>query len=482
MKALLINPPRDNEIIGNNPPIIEKERGFNPPLGLLYLARYVEEHSNHDIKVIDAQVETLSYSELRTKIEEFTPDVVGITAMTLTLIDVLKTVDLVKEVNPDIRTVLGGPHVYLFPHETINFEHVDYLVLGEGERTFAELLRDLDQKDKLRRIPGLFFKDDGVVSNTGPPRLIQNLDEIPFPARHLTPYKKYSSLLATGSTVTTIFTSRGCPFRCSFCARPHLGNRFRFQSAERVVDELQECKNMGIDDFLFYDDTFCINKQRVIDICKDIVSRRLDIRWDIRARIDTVNDEMLKHLKMAGCQGIHYGIEAGTERILRVLKKGITLEQARSTIELTHKHKLPVLAYFMIGNPTETKEDIYETFRVMKELNPDYVHMTILTPFPGTEIYLDGLKRGIIKEDCWREFAKNPTPDFVAPHWDEIFSREELNDLLVQGYKGFYMRPRYILQRLKALRSFPEFKRKLSAGLRVMRMRGNAKRDVRPGN
>lgn len=471
MKILLINVPNDNEIIGNNPSIIEEERGFNPPLGLLYIAGYLEKYSNHKITVIDAQVERLDYPQLEARIKEADPDVVGMTAMSFTLIDVIKTVNITKKVNKNIQVVLGGPHVHLFPDETIHLENVDYLIVGEAERTFKALLDNLGNKEKLKETLGIVFKEGERIVKTGFPPLIENLDEIPFPARHLVPYKKYSSLLAKGDVVTTIFTSRGCPFRCTFCDRPHLGKLFRFQSAGRIVDELEECTKMGIHEFLFYDDTFSINKQRVFDVCEEILKRKLDLRWDIRSRVDTINEEMIKQLKAAGCQAIHYGVEAGTEKILKVLNKGITLDKVRETFELTRKHKIAILAYFMIGNPTETKEDILETFRVTRELDPDYLHMTILTPFPGTEIYFNGLKNRMIKKDYWREFAKNPTPDFVPPHWDEIFTREELCDLLVQGYKNFYMRPKYILKRLQALRSFGEFKRKASAGLKVLLMK-----------
>lgn len=471
MKVLLINPPRENEIIGNNPPIIEEERGFNPPLGLLYIAGYLQRYCKHEITVIDSQVENLDYDSLALRIRLANPDVVGLTTMTMTLIDVMKTIGIVKEIDKNIKVVLGGPHVHLFPEETINLKNVDHLVLGEGEETFKELLDHIDDKSALRRIPGLVFKDNGMIINTGIRQAIKDLNEIPFPARHLVPYKKYSSLLAKGDVVTTMFTSRGCPFKCSFCARPHLGKAFRARFAKNVVDELEECTRMGIYEFLFYDDTFTVNKKRVLDICNEIIRRKLDIGWDIRARIDTVNEEMLKNLKKAGCQGIHYGIEAGTEKILKVLNKGITLNQSEYVFNLTRKHKIPILAYFMIGNPTETIDDIYSTFKVMRDLNPDYVHMTILTPFPGTKIYLDGLKTGIIKKDYWGEFAKNPTLSFIPPHWDENFSRDELNDLLIKGYKGFYIRPLYILKRTMKVKSLSELKKKAIAGMKVFGMK-----------
>ena len=470
MNVLLINPLRKNEIIGNNPSIIEEERGYNPPLGLLYIAGYLEKYAKHNITVIDSQVEKLDYSSLESRVRSIRPDIVGITAMTMTMIDVIKTVDIVKSLDSNIKVILGGPHVHLFPEETIDLKGVDYLVLGEGEVTFKELLDSVNDKSRLRDIPGLVFKDNGKIINTGVRPLIKNIDEVPFPARHMVSYKKYTSLLSKGNIVTTIFTSRGCPYKCTFCDRPHLGKMFRARSPENVVQELEECVKMGIDNFLFYDDTFSVNKKRVIDICKEIIKRKLSIDWDIRTRVDNVNEEMLRLMKKAGCNGIHYGIETGSEKILKVLDKGITIEQANRIFELTRKYRIPTLAYFMIGNPTETIDDINTTFKVMKMLKPDYVHLTILTPFPGTKIYFDGLKSGIIKKDYWREFAKNPSPDFVPPHWDEIFNKNELKDLLIKGYKGFYMRPSYVFKKILDLKSFNEFKKKAVAGFKVFAM------------
>ncbi len=343
--------------------------------------------------------------------------------------------------------------------------------MGEGEETFKELLDRIGDKSQLRKVPGLVFKNGGKNINTGLRLPIKNLDEIPFPTRHLVPYLRYTSLLGKKSVVTSIFTSRGCPFNCSFCDRRHLGKVFRARSAKNVVDELEECTKMGIYEFLFYDDTFTVNKTRVIDICNEIIKRNLDIAWDIRTRVDIVDGEIIRHLKKAGCQGIHYGVEAGTEKILKVLNKGITINRVKEAFDLTKKYKIPILAYFMIGNPTETIDDIYTTFKFMKSLNPDYVHITILTPFPGTKIYRDAINARVIKKDYWKEFAENPTTDFVLPYWDEIFTRDELNVLLIKGYKIFYMRPSYIYKSMKSLRSFGEFKKKTIAGLKVFAMR-----------
>lgn len=471
MRVLLINPPRENEIIGNNPVIIEEERGHNPPLGLLYLAGHLEKHSEHQVAVIDSQVEELSYEALEARIRDAAPDVVGLTAMTMTLIDVLKTARTVKAVRPHARVVLGGPHVHLFPQETISFEDVDFLVMGEGEEAFKELLDFIDDPERLKDIKGLVFTENGRIVNTGLRPPIEDLDALAFPARHLVPYRRYSSLLAAGDCVTTVFTSRGCPFKCTFCDRPHLGKRFRARSAANVVDELAECVRMGIDEFLIYDDTFTVDRHRVLEICNDIERRGLDIRFDIRARVDTVNDEMLARLAAVGCTGIHYGVEAGTEKILKVLNKGLSIRQVEDVFRMTRHHGIPVLAYFMIGSPGETLEDIETTFRVARRLRPDYVHMTVLTPFPGTAIYRMGLESGVIERDVWREFAERPEPVFEPPHWGEHFTRAELNDLLTRGYKSFYLRPSYVAGRILALRSWGELRRKVRAGLKVVGMR-----------
>lgn len=471
MKVLLINPPRENELVGNNPPLIDEERGYNPPLGLLYLGAYLKLHSSHEVEVIDAQVENLSYPGLKSRIESVRPEVVGITAMTFTLLDVMKTVRLVKDIYSRVPVVIGGVHAFLFPAETARLPGVDFVLRGEGEENFSRLVEELTTRQKFDTIPGLVYALNGELRQNPPPPLISDLNALPFPDRTLTPYQKYSSVVAKRQPITTMFTSRGCPYRCSFCARPHLGKRFRYRSAENVAGEMEECVNLGIREFLIYDDTFTVNRLRVLGICDEIIKRDLKIGWDIRARVDCVDEEMLERLKSARCERIHYGIEAGTEKILKVLNKGINLDQARRAISLTKKAGIQTLAYFMIGSPTETREDILKTIDFALELNPDFVHITILTPFPATEIYRRGLEEGRFGEDCWRKFAENPRRGFTPPYWNENLNDEELQELLELAYKKFYTRPIYIIKELSRVRSLRELKTKAKAGLKVLRMK-----------
>ena len=471
MKVLLINPPRENELVGNNPALIDESRGYNPPLGLLYLAGYLREHSEHQVEVIDAQVEELSYPDLKEQITAARPDLVGLTAMTFTLLDVLETARLVKEAYPGVPVVVGGVHAFLYPIETVNLTNIDYVISGEGEESFAILLDQLEGEFALDTVPGLTFLDNNELRRNPIPPLCGNLDALPFPARRLTPYQKYSSVMAKRQPITTMFTSRGCPFHCSFCARPHLGKQFRYRKAENVVDEMEECVEIGIREFLIYDDTFTVNRERALAVCDEIIKRKLDIGWDIRARVDCVDEELLKRLKAANCERIHYGVEAGTEKILKVLNKGITLDQVKETVSLTKKLGIETLAYFMIGSPTETRDDIILTMDFALELKPDFVHITILCPFPATEIYSRGLREGVFTEDHWREFARNPTSDFKPPYWNENFTDQELQELLKLAYKKFYTRPSYIFRKMTQVRSFHEFKRKAKAGLKVFGMK-----------
>jgi anaerobic magnesium-protoporphyrin IX monomethyl ester cyclase len=473
MRVLLINPPRDHELLGNNPSIIDEERGYNPPLGLLYVAGYLLKHRDHDVEVLDAQVDELTYPALRVEIERRRPDVVGITAMTFTLLDVIETARLVKSVDPATPVVLGGPHVHLFPDETLALPEVDYLVLGEGEAAFAELLDCIGDSEALARVRGIAFRSNERVVKTEPRALEDDLDTLPFPARALTPYRKYSSVIARRSPITTMFTSRGCPYQCIFCDRPHLGKRFRSRSAANVVDEMEECVSLGIHEFLIYDDTFTIQRQRVLDICDEIIRRKLDIGWDARARVNTVDEEMLRKMRQANCERVHYGVEAGTDRVLKVLKKGITLEQIEQAFRWSKQAGISTLAYFMIGAPSETREDILQTIEFAKKLAPDFVHITIVTPFPGTQLYRMGLEQGILTHDFWREFAAHPTPDFRPEYWEEDLPREELQELVNHAYKSFYGRPDYVVKRLLQVRSAGELMRKAHAGLKVLLMKSN---------
>lgn len=470
MKILLINPPFEYTIQSCQPKILEEGLDFLPPLGLMYIAGYLEKETNHQVEILDAQVEQLSYNQVKQEVKKRNPDIVGITAMTFTLVDVIETAKIVKKINPDIKVILGGPHVIIYPEETMNIPEVDFLILGEGEWVIKELLENIDNPDKLKEIKGIVFREKNKIINTGAADPVENLDNLPAPARHLTPIKKYFSVVSSNMPVTTMFTSRGCPYKCLFCDRPTFEKFFRARSAKNVVAEMEECQKMDIKEIFIYDDTFGVDRQRVLDICSEIKKRNLDIAWDIRTRVNTVDEEVLKALKKAGCQRIHYGVEAGTQKILNVLRKEITLKMAEKAFKLTKKMGIEAAGYFMLGSPTETKNDILQTIKFIKKLNPDYIHVTITTPFPATDLYKMALEERVIADDIWQEFAKNPNPDFIPPIWEKELSREELFSLLKKAYRSFYLRPNYIFKKILQLKSGKELINKFKAGLRLLKI------------
>jgi len=475
-KVLLINPPRFHELIGKNPAVLEKHRGFNPPLGLLQLARYVESNSQHKVDVLDCQPPGWNYDELVRVLGRRLDgvDVVGMTAMTFTLLDVVKTARLVKRLRPGCRSVLGGPHTLLFADETLKFEGVDALVIGDGEIPFLGLLDALDDPALMRGVPGLAYRGpDGQAIKTGLAPVAADLDPFGWPDRKKINLDDYSSLIGQSGKITTIMSSRGCPYRCTFCDRQYspVLSRFRWRSARHVADEIEECLSLGIEEALFYDDTFTVRKDRVYELCDQIRRRKLKFRWDVRAHVNTVDLEILKAMRQAGCVRIHFGVESGNDRMLRVIRKNTTVARVRRAFGWAKEARMEVLAYFMIGQQTETASDIADTMRLARSLDPDYTHFTVFCPYPGTGIYAEGLRRGIIRRDVWKEFAAGPRTGFELPVWEEHFTREELQKLLVQCYRSFYIRPGYFWKRLRRIRNAGELRRKVRAGLGVFRMK-----------
>ncbi|MCP4651953.1 MAG: radical SAM protein [Candidatus Omnitrophica bacterium] len=470
MKILLINPPTENIIATTQPPFIVAEKGAYPPLGLLSIATVIKK-TPHSVKIIDCQLNKMGYSELKQKIIEYNPDIVGITLITFMLLDGLKTSALVKEselaLNKKIIVIGGGPHATIFPNETIAKDSFDYIFSGEAEHSIVLFLNNLGNFDQLKNIAGIFFKD-GTNTIKGPPNsYIDDLNSLPIPDRRLLDYQRYRNLLSSKRLMTTAITSRGCPYQCIFCNR--LGKKFRATSAEYVIREIEDCLSLGINEIFFHDDTFTVDHQRVNEICRQIIAKKLKLKFSLRARVDTIDETMVSSLKKAGCQRISFGVESGVTRIIKRIKKGITLEQVVNAFYLTKKYKITTLADFMIGHPSEKVEDVYSTLNFAKKLNPDYAQFSITTPYPATQLYCQALEQGVIDHDLWREFAINPSKDFHVPRWEVDINRDELKILLNKCYRQFYLRPSFAIKTLLSIRSADELKRKTKAGLSLVK-------------
>lgn len=460
MKILLIYPPSRHIITTTLPESINRARGFNPPLGLCYLAAVIQEKTEHEVAILDTQVEELDDKDIELRIANYAPDFVGIQTMTMTLIDVIKTVQIARRVAPLAKVALGGPHVSIYPEQSAKLDGVDFAVVGEGEETIIELIKNLVHPERLQKISGLAFKTNGKTFVTPQQTKIGNLDSLPLPARELTPYRKYWSILSKQAPLTTMISSRGCPFNCIFCER--FSRTYRALSPRRVLEEIQSCVDLGIQYIFFYDDLFTLQKSRVLELCDLINSSGLKVRWEARSRVDTVSREILVAMKRAGCKRISFGVESGSPKVLKALRKDISLEKTKQIFCWCHEIGLNTLADFMIGSPSETLEDIEMSVALIKLIKPTYVQFSVTVPYPGTDLYRTALERGIIKNDVWADFARNPQP-FEPPLWEENFTRQELLNLLKKCYRQFYLSPGFILKDLLRTQSLKVFRGKVQA-------------------
>jgi radical SAM superfamily enzyme YgiQ (UPF0313 family) len=361
----------------------------------------------------------------------------------------------------------------LYPKETLNLPEIDYVVFGEGEPIFTRLATTLDEEgpasDQLTSIKGLGWKRDGIATVNPPETELLDLDDLPFPSRHLVDIGQYNHIIGEGRQFFTIQATRGCPAACTFCDIRQ--TTFRCRSPESVIQEIEELVAMGVDDLFFVDDTITINKKNLLEICDQIVKRGIKINYKISARVDTVNEEVIQALSRSGCYRIHYGIESATPRHLKYLQKGQTPEKVERACKLTRDAGIGFFAYMMIGIPYETKKEMFDTVDFAKRLKPDYAQFSICTPYPKTELYFQMLKEGIVTEDYWQSFAENPTPEFKIKFWSRDFSEEELRQIQDDCHARFYRSPAYIMKQIAKVRSWEDFTAKARMGTRILTSR-----------
>ncbi|MHC4124381.1 MAG: B12-binding domain-containing radical SAM protein [Planctomycetota bacterium] len=464
-KILFINPPYS--IYGG----VKGHGGKNAPLNLGYLASYVRTRNEKVlVDIIDAEGLELSLTELYKRVDTFSPDIIGITCPTPVYYIIKNICTELKKRDPDVIIILGGPHPTALPRETLMDMDVDMVVIGEGEETFIELVRVLQNGEKLDKVMGLAFKDNGnVVINSGR-ELIKDLDILPFPAKDLLPLERYylpPTKRIRSERATNMVTSRGCPFACTFCmARVIWGKQTRLRSIGNVLDEVEEnVKVYGLTEFSFHDELFTLKKSRVIEFCKGLINRGLDISWVCMARAGTVDAEMLEFMKKGGCGKISFGFESGNQCMLNLMNKKETLEEAVKSVHLCKEAGIKVVGTFILGHPGETIDSIQDTIRFAIKLDVETAAFFIAIPYPGTELYALALKNGYLsKESDWKKFA--PVSKLESPMVLPNISPEELQDWKCKAYKKFYLRPRYIVRKLKCLCNYGEMK-SLFRGIRI---------------
>jgi radical SAM superfamily enzyme YgiQ (UPF0313 family) len=406
---------------------------------LAYLAAYLKSQ-DHTVRIYDAEhgretsiipyaeaakgyqkyLEGLSdeqhpiWQEAEDEVRGFDPQLIGISCPTVKCEAALRIARLSKKINPEVKVVLGGCHPTVLADQVLANKAVDFVIRGEGELPLAQLAKALQDKTPLEGIPGLSYKLDGRTHHHPRQQLIPSLDRLPHPAREaLRDAEGYDS-----EDMGLIMGSRGCPFQCTYCASKNMwGRRVRYRSAQNIIDEIRRVKQQfGTTQFSFEDDSFTTNPKLIGEFCRQLISRRLGISWSAITRINLLSEELISQMKRAGCNHIRVGIESGSDKVLKSTKKGITVEQMRAGAKILHRQGIYWSAYFMMGLPCETEEDILDTVKLMKEIKPDYCTLSIFTPYPGTEIFEELKQQGLVSEDMdWSRFSHASPHNYFAP-------------------------------------------------------------------
>ncbi|MDI6903784.1 MAG: radical SAM protein, partial [Methanocellales archaeon] len=337
MKIALVSPPSTIEERYPKGHPLRKATQVVEPLGLAYIAAVLEQ--NHfEVEIFDCIAEELTVSNLIQKIKHSNPSVVGISAVTPNIHVALKLANEIKRVLPDITIVLGGVHPTLFPQQILKNGGVDIVVIGEGEYTMFELSETLDRGGELDDVLGIAYRKDGKITICPPRPLENDLDNLPFPARHLLPMHSYKPFIHKRYPAHALMSSRGCPFQCVYCCRDISGRHHRLRGVENVIEEIkvlaEEYNTKEVD---FQEPVFCLNKKWTENFCHKLIEENLDIIWSAQTRVDLVDETILRLMKNSGCWMLYYGIEAGDQLLLDNMKKNVELSQIRKSVELTSK-------------------------------------------------------------------------------------------------------------------------------------------------
>jgi radical SAM superfamily enzyme YgiQ (UPF0313 family) len=472
MKIFFIIPPNIHYIEPYAYVEADKSNTVRPCLGLLYVAAVLKHDLGIETRFIDSNADDLTLNDLENIIAEEKPDIVGFSVLTFNLLNCMEVCKILRRSSPNSIICFGGWHPTLYPKETLELGCADYIVIGEGEQTFSELVSYCKEKkensgQKLNGIKGLGYKTkNGEIKINAPRELVKDLDDLPFPAYDLIDTNKYSNLLASTGHLVNIMTSRGCPQKCIFCDIRR--TRYRFRSPANMMEEIRFWVERGAKEFYIQDDNFTISRKRTIEFCRLLIESDMKIKYKISSRVDYLNDELMYYLKKSGCYRIHFGIESGSPKMLDYLQKGITVKQIEDTFRLAKKHRIDRFAYIMIGIPPERQKDIDMTLGLIKDIKPEHLHCSICTPMPKTYLYRKLMGEGIIKHDYWLAFAKKPDTAFKTPFASPFFNNKELRSMQDSIQRQFYLNPKIILQEIARTRGLNQFLIKAKLALKMI--------------
>ncbi|MEM2890450.1 MAG: radical SAM protein [Candidatus Hadarchaeum sp.] len=448
MKIVLINPNTGER------ERIENEAAW-PPLGLLYLGSVLRVEG-HEVKIIDNAREGSPIEGLSDRVKREKPDIVGISALTPTFRQAIKIAKATKEKNPEVKIIFGNYHsTFEYRRLLKKYPIVDFVVLGEGERTLTELIRALEKKNETKQIKGIAFRKKNRVVKNPPEEPIQDLDKLPFPDRSLLEQDYHSELvglLGTSGKFTTLLSSRGCPYACRYCACSAFSFRkVRFRSPKNVVAEMEQLYSQGYEEVGFVDDNLLLDRKRVEKICELLRTRKVKLNLWAEGRVDQASVETLKKLSCAGCRTIYFGIESASQKVLDYYGKSITKEMSRKAVSNAKKAGIEnVIGSFIVGAPIETREDVRKTFDFALSLRGmDFPQMNLLNLSPGMELWNRAVKEGQLDEEKYWDAAVPAVS--VLP---SFLNEGELNEMVNGFYQEFIERPSYLISQVwKTLKS-----------------------------
>lgn len=440
MKVLLLNPPNTYNY--------GDDFAVTFPLGLAYLAAVLE-RNGHEAIVIDSLAGFdkpteptdglfwcgMTESDLVAATLKVKPDLIGVTCAYTVQYPTTRSLARAIKRATDVPIVIGGAHCSALPNETLAEDCFDFVVIGEGELPLLALCAHLERGSSLAGVHGIAYRDAAGRSHENDKEPIKEVNEVPMPARHLFDMSKYiySPYSHNGSTLrmpyATMISSRGCPLKCSFCSVHTIwGRNNRTRNPQQVVDEIEGLqRDYGIREIHFEDDMLILDRQRMIDICKEIVDRKLDITWTTPngVYVNTLNEQLLTAMKESGCYQLALAVESASEPVLRLMNKSVSLKHAREVVKVMRQLKMGVYFFFIIGMPGETEADIIKTVEYAKELLPDEAYFSIATPYPGTPLYDQCRQRGYIPANYDPTLMRPTQPLIETPH----LSRDDVKRL-----------------------------------------------------
>lgn len=475
-KILLINPPYSLEDrYGKN---MKHFGGHAEPLGLAYLAAAVRQ-DGPDVEILDAPVLDYTIEMIAEKVKKERIRIAGISILTPSYSPAKATAQAIKKASPDTVVVLGGAHATILPEETLRDIGNDIVVIGEGENTLRELTRAILQNGDLRQVPGLAFLDNGRIIRTAPREFEKDIDKFPPPARDLLPMNRYfltATRVKGKGFCGTVIVARGCPFNCAFCSHT-FGRTFRAHSPGRIVSEIQDLiDKYGASEINLEADILTLQKPFLMALCDEIINKGLHkkIKWTCESRADTLSLEGLKKMKEAGCWQISLGIESGVDRLLKELGKNETTEQIRKAARMIRDAGITIRGFFMLGVPTETREESLKTIEFAKELDPDWAQFTVTIPFPGTPMFEKLKASGEIGSFNWDEYRTwAGWKGSQLPWVTQGRSSEEMHYLQKYAMRSFYLRPKMFFRFLRKVNSWKVFKKYLAGLFILLKIRKN---------